>query len=74
MQFIVSAPWMKDAKNTYSYDIKMELEEVTEHNEYIMTVIPDKVWLSSNERVYPIKIDPSWSTSTANHIEDNEYK
>lgn len=51
--YTVSAPVMTDADGNYSTDITMSLEGD------ILTVSADSEWLSANERVYPVYIDPN---------------
>ena len=42
-----------------SYEIKYEL--LKEKDRYILKVVPNKEWLNSTERKYPIYIDPTFS-------------
>jgi hypothetical protein len=67
--FKVEAPLMFDsAKNQSSY-IEIELNKDT--NGYSLIINPDKDWLNSSDRQYPIFIDPTLSTSLAvNAIHD----
>lgn len=61
--FKIEAPYMFDSNNEYSSDIEVILEQNEETKEYILTIIPNKEWLEAEERVYPITIDPTVSTS-----------
>ena len=45
-----------------SYDIQITFEAVV--GGYIITFTPNQEWLNSNERVYPITIDPTVRTNT----------
>jgi len=57
--FIMPAPFMKDSEkmSPYSYDIDVSFEE--ENGKYVLTYIPSYEWLTSEERVYPVTIDPT---------------
>ncbi|MCL2859832.1 MAG: hypothetical protein FWF46_04605 [Oscillospiraceae bacterium] len=64
--FIMDTPYMYDSsqgQNEYSNDIKIKLEPTKKKGEYTLTIIPNKEWLKSPERVYPVTIDPTTSTS-----------
>jgi len=70
---IIEIPYMFDEKREYSMDIKVKLEkdESIESNIYTMEIIPGLEWLEDEERVYPVKIDPTVKTSLyAPQIED----
>lgn len=55
--FVLSAPLMIDADGVESRKITLSLTEKNERFEILVDA--DKEWLSSNERVYPVKIDPT---------------
>ncbi|MDR1954087.1 MAG: DNRLRE domain-containing protein [Clostridiales Family XIII bacterium] len=55
--FILSAPQMTDASGEASTDIKITLAET--EGKHIVTLIPDKAWLSDLSRAYPVRIDPT---------------
>ncbi|WP_251862294.1 DNRLRE domain-containing protein [Clostridium sp. Marseille-Q2269] len=59
--FDIDAPFMIDANNATSNDIKVEL--IKDGDEYIYLLKPDSKWLNSIERKYPIKIDPTENSS-----------
>lgn len=59
--FYIEAPCMYDANYEYSDSVKL-LPTKTEYG-YSIKMELDKEWLNSNERVYPIVIDPIISTS-----------
>lgn len=68
--FFLEAPYMYDAKEEISNDIEIELKKEN-NNKYIMTLKPNKEWLESEDRVYPITIDPTVETSlNYNNIQD----
>lgn len=56
--FFISPAMMYDSSENseYSYDIETRLSEYEEG--YLLTLIPDNDWINSEERVYPIMIDP----------------
>ncbi|MCL2512383.1 MAG: DNRLRE domain-containing protein, partial [Oscillospiraceae bacterium] len=64
--FILQTPYMYDAEYDTSYDIVIEIDETEDGYRIIFT--PDAEWLNSDERVYPIVIDPvvTSPTNTAN--------
>ncbi|MHB9941512.1 hypothetical protein CF065_07755 [Clostridium sporogenes] len=59
--FDIDAPFMIDANNVTSDDIKVEL--IKDGDEYILLLKPDTKWLNSTERKYPVKIDPTENSS-----------
>ncbi len=61
--FKIEAPYMFDSSLEYSSDIEITLDKDENTKEYILTIIPNKEWIESEERVYPITIDPTVSTS-----------
>ncbi len=63
LQYEIQTPYMFDDIYELSYDIEIALEE-TEYG-YTVTFYPDQEWLNSDERVYPITIDPTVKTGTA---------
>lgn len=67
--FFLDVPYMYDAKGETSADVEMEL--LNEKNKTIIKVKPNKEWLESEERGYPVTIDPTVQTSTnVKEIED----
>ena len=54
--FYLPAPFMFDTSGVYSYDVSYEIAE--KNRKYTITVVADKDWLKSDERVYPVTIDP----------------
>lgn len=61
IKFTIEAPFMYDNKLEFSSDIDVKLEN--EDGKYIVTLIPNKKWLNTEERIYPVTIDPSIITS-----------
>ena len=55
--FKLDKPFMFDNKKSYSESIKYEIEK--HKNEYEIRMILDKEWINSNDREYPIIIDPT---------------
>ena len=63
LQYEIQTPYMFDDIYELSYDIEIVLEETG--SGYTVTFYPDQEWLNSDERVYPITIDPTVKTGTA---------
>lgn len=69
IEFFLEVPYMYDAKGEISNDIDIEL--TNKNSKYTMTLKPNKEWLESPEREYPITIDPTVQTSlNYQNIED----
>ena len=64
MQYRIGIPYMQDANNEVLNDITVTVEQ----NEEICTVkyTPNEEWLTSDERAYPILLDPSITTKEYN--------
>jgi len=60
--FEIDAPYMFDAGNAESTDIKLQLEKGND-GKYIVTITPSKEWLNSDDRKYPVTVDPTVETS-----------
>ncbi len=60
--FTIEKPYMYDANKAYSEDISMDVKEKS--NGFEITLTPNKNWINSEERVYPIIIDPTAGSST----------
>ena len=56
-EYVISAPYMEDSSLEDSGEIEIRLEEGPDG--YILTVVPDSEWLMSEERAYPVVIDPT---------------
>ncbi len=67
--FKIPAPYMYDSEYEISNEIKTTLKEDGE--EYILTYEPEIDWLTDEERVYPVTVDPSInSTQDASMVVD----
>lgn len=64
VQYCIGAPYMEDANNAVLNDIRVAVEQ--NERECIVTYTPDEEWLTSEERVYPILLDPSITTKEYN--------
>ncbi len=62
--FSIAAPVMEDAAGAVSCALELAATE-SAPNEYVVTVRPDWGWLEAPERIYPVRIDPVVSLSTA---------
>jgi RHS repeat-associated protein len=58
IKYIIPKGFMYDSKDEYSDAINYELEK-KEENEYILSVKADNEWLNSEERAFPVSIDPT---------------
>ncbi|MGY0374140.1 DNRLRE domain-containing protein [Clostridium sp. JNZ J1-5] len=68
--YTMEAPFMYDGKGEISKDIEVTLEE--KGNNYVLNILPNKEWLDSSDRTYPIVIDPTVETSQdINDIHDS---
>ncbi|SHH28624.1 DNRLRE domain-containing protein [Clostridium grantii] len=59
--FVIDAPFMYDSNGEESKDIDIKLEENEKGYELIIT--PSNEWVNSEDRVYPIYVDPTLTTS-----------
>ena len=55
--FTIDTPYMYDANKAYSNNVEMLVTDT--ENGFTLTLVPDKEWLLSEERVYPVVIDPT---------------
>ena len=67
--FNIPAPFMTDNANSFSLDIDIEFTD-NGNGEYVLTYLPDSQWLKSDDRVYPIVIDPIIGLEGNSWIED----
>lgn len=74
--FTIPTPYMFDSSDNLenNYDINVEMEKYKDG--YLYTITPDKKWLMSEERVYPVIIDPEFvstyrKVSTTYNSENN---
>lgn len=61
--FTIPAPIMYDASGVSSTDVSYELKEA-ENGSYLFTIIADSEWINSNDRQFPVSIDPVVATET----------
>ena len=54
----IPAPYMKDSAGVYSYDVQYTLSPGAQKDTWNITLTPSTSWLSANDRVYPVTIDP----------------
>ena len=66
--FEMPAPYMYDAANNISEDIKVTLKEVS--GGYRLTYEPSFDWLTDKERVYPVTVDPTVEAASDSLISD----
>ena len=55
--FIIPSPYMYDQVREESYDIAVDFE-ILERDSFLLTYTADEDWLTDQERVYPVIIDP----------------
>ena len=67
--FVLSAPLMSDSDGSQSQKIEISAEKQSDGHTYMITVRADKEWLLAEERVYPVKIDPTVTVPTESLIE-----
>lgn len=69
IEFVIEAPYMFDSNGISTDDIDVSLEN-TGDSTYTLTYSPDYDWLSSDERVYPVTIDPTTTVYSATAISE----
>lgn len=68
--FIIDAPYMFDSGEGYSTDIEVSLVQTSTGCRYTLT--PNREWLEDEQRIYPVTLDPSVTTTqNTNYIHDN---
>ncbi len=55
--FVIAVPYMFDAAGAYSDAVTMRIEQ--NGNEAVLTVTPDSEWIDSDNRVFPVTVDPT---------------
>ena len=65
-KLMISAPCMVDAAGASSDSVNLSLKE--EADAYLITLTADKEWLMDEERIYPIKIDPTTNLPASGKI------
>jgi YD repeat-containing protein len=69
IEFVIEAPYMFDSNGISTDYIDVSLENIGEST-YTLTYSPDYDWLSSDERVYPVTIDPTTTVYSATAISE----
>ena len=69
IEFVIEAPYMFDSNGISTDDIDVSLEN-TGDSTYTLTYAPDYSWLSSEERAYPVTIDPTTTVYSATAISE----
>lgn len=64
----IPIPCMEDASGLGSFDVHFALNETEQGT--VLTVEADKEWINSEERTYPVKIDPTLVVVSGNALED----
>ena len=63
IKYYISAPYMYDANYEKSEDLSLDI--INEKNGILtIRLLADYEWLTSNDREYPVTIDPSFTTGT----------
>lgn len=68
--FAIPAPFMIDSNNAKCYDVDYSLQEI--NNKYILEIEANIEWLNSEDRIFPITIDPSIVTNDLEHIKTQD--
>ncbi|MDL2220314.1 DNRLRE domain-containing protein [Eubacteriales bacterium OttesenSCG-928-N14] len=63
---VIPTPYMEDSAEEIqeSYDIEVQIKK-KDDNTYIYELTPSQDWLGAEERIYPVKIDPTYNYSTS---------
>ena len=64
----IPIPCMEDASGLGSFDVHFALNETEQGT--VLTVEADKEWINSEERTYPVKIDPTLVVVSGRALED----
>ena len=67
-KYIIPAPYMFDSNDEYSYEVEYGLYLV-EGDKYLLTITADEEWINSEERAFPVTIDPT--INGANRVYDS---
>lgn len=60
--YLIEAPFMTDSNGASSTQLKLEMVS-QKNNKLVIKLIADNKWLSDENRVYPVTIDPTFITS-----------
>ena len=63
VKYLIPLPYMYDADGNVSYDVGYQLKEI-DTNTYNLIIIANAAWINSTERVFPVVIDPTISSTT----------
>ena len=66
--YIIPAPYMMDAAHKRSRAVSYELVQ-SGNNEYKLSIVADEEWMNSEDRVFPVTIDPSVSVPTSSVLD-----
>ena len=66
IEYFIPVPYMYDANGIVSYDVFYMLTEIKE-GVYLFTVTADPNWINATDRVFPVTIDPSVSSTSATY-------
>lgn len=66
--FTIMPSFMKDSRGKISYDVDYEI--IKDNDYYLLSVVPNKEWLLSEERVYPVIIDPTILNGLGDNVID----
>ena len=72
LEFTMPSPFMCDAKGARSENVHYNIEQV-EDGKYLLSVEADAEWINSEDRVFPVCIDPTVSTVTHEDINETIY-
>nr|MCR4935335.1 DNRLRE domain-containing protein [Oscillospiraceae bacterium] len=72
--YYIPAPFMFDAAGSISQNVHYSLTEYG-YGTYILTVDPDRTWIESKERLFPVTIDPNviWQSGRNGVSIDSSY-
>ena len=68
----IQAPYMRDEAGNYSEEVAIEITEL-KNKKMTVTMEASEEWLSSEERVYPVILDPVVFTKTAKSAIDTTF-
>ncbi len=68
---LIDAPYMYDSAGEFSDDVTINITK--SGNQYILTVIPDSLWINSSEREFPVIVDPSFRLDVGKNETSDTY-
>ncbi len=69
LQYVIPLPFMYDAGDSYSDAVEFALVQ-TKNKEYELTITADSSWINSENRAFPVTIDPAIEKSGTSSITD----